>query len=116
MIWESLDAELKAIEAEGLTRRRRIVDSPCGPEMVADGKPVLAVSLAGAGFDVLTVEPPPAGHPFLSVLNRPNFIVTPHVAWASEQAMQTLWSQVVWNVETFLAGRPSHFISKCLID
>ncbi len=42
MIWESLDAELKAIEAEGLTRRRRIVDSPCGPEMVADGKPVLA--------------------------------------------------------------------------
>jgi len=42
MIWESLDAELKVIEAEGLTRRRRIVDSPVAPEMVVDGKPVLA--------------------------------------------------------------------------
>ncbi|HET7776595.1 MAG TPA: 8-amino-7-oxononanoate synthase [Azospira sp.] len=42
MIWESLDAELKAIEAEGLTRRRRIVESPCAPEMMVDGKPVLA--------------------------------------------------------------------------
>jgi glycerate dehydrogenase len=68
--------------------------------------------ISGAGFDVLTVEPPPAGHPFLSVLNRPNFIVTPHVAWASEQAMQTLWSQVVWNIENFHAGRPSHIVGK----
>lgn len=42
MIWESLDAELKAIDGEGLTRRRRIVDSPCAPEMVVDGKPLLA--------------------------------------------------------------------------
>jgi glycerate dehydrogenase len=68
--------------------------------------------IAGAGFDVLTVEPPPAGHPFLSVLNRPNFIVTPHVAWASQEAMQTLWSQVVWNIENFNAGRPSHIVGK----
>jgi glycerate dehydrogenase len=68
--------------------------------------------ISGAGFDVLTVEPPPPGHPFLSVLNRPNFIVTPHVAWASEQAMQTLWSQVVWNIENFHAGRPSHIVGK----
>lgn len=68
--------------------------------------------IAGAGFDVLTVEPPPPGHPFLSVLNRPNFIVTPHVAWASEEAMQTLWEQVVWNIENFNAGRPSHIVGK----
>jgi glycerate dehydrogenase len=68
--------------------------------------------IAGAGFDVLTVEPPPAGHPFLSVLNRPNFIVTPHVAWASQEAMQTLWGQVVWNIENFHAGRPSHIVGK----
>ena len=68
--------------------------------------------IAGAGFDVLTVEPPPPGHPFLSVLNRPNFIVTPHVAWASEEAMQTLWGQVVWNIENFHAGRPSHIVGK----
>src|SRR5258708_24163370 len=38
--------------------------------------------IAGAGFDVLTVEPPKDGHPLLDVL-RPNFILTPHVASTS---------------------------------
>jgi glycerate dehydrogenase len=68
--------------------------------------------IAGAGFDVLTVEPPPKDHPFLSILNRPNFIVTPHVAWASEEAMQTLWKQAVWNIENFHAGKPSHIVGQ----
>jgi glycerate dehydrogenase len=66
--------------------------------------------IAGAGFDVLTVEPPPPGHPFLSILNRPNFIVTPHVAWASEEAMQTLWKQLIGNIENFHTGRPSNVV------
>jgi glycerate dehydrogenase len=34
-------------------------------------------------------------------------IVTPHVAWASHEAMQTLWNQVVMHIENFHAGRPS---------
>jgi glycerate dehydrogenase len=68
--------------------------------------------IAGAGFDVLTVEPPPADHPFNEILNRPNFIVTPHVAWASEEAMQTLWKQLVNNVENFHAGRPSNIVGQ----
>ena len=66
--------------------------------------------IAGAGFDVLTKEPPVADNPLLTVLDRPNVIVTPHVAWASEEAMQTLWDQVVFHVGNFVAGKPSNVI------
>jgi glycerate dehydrogenase len=68
--------------------------------------------IAGAGFDVLTVEPPPPDHPFNEILNWPNFIVTPHVAWASEEAMQTLWQQLVGHLENFHAGRPSNIVGQ----
>src|ERR1700719_4289943 len=54
--------------------------------------------IAGAGFDVLTVEPPVHGHPLLDV-RRPNFILTPHVAWASDGAMQFLADQLIDNIE-----------------
>jgi len=64
--------------------------------------------IAGLGFDCLTSEPPAADSPLLSVLTRPNVIVTPHTGWASEEAMQTLWEQVVRHIENFHAGSPSN--------
>ncbi len=67
--------------------------------------------IAGAGFDCLTSEPPKADNPLLKVLGRPNVIVTPHVAWASNEAMQTLWDQVVAHIENFHAGRPSNRVA-----
>ena len=60
--------------------------------------------IAGAGFDVLSQEPPPASNPLLAV-RLPNFILTPHVAWASAGAMQTLADMLIDNVEAFEAGR-----------
>jgi len=42
MILDPLRDELASLEAEGLKRRRRIIDSPCTPECVVDGKPVVA--------------------------------------------------------------------------
>lgn len=62
--------------------------------------------IAGAGFDVLTKEPPRDDNPLLTILDRPNFILTPHVAWASEEAMQSLWQQVVDSIDAFLAKAP----------
>ncbi len=64
--------------------------------------------IAGAGFDVLTKEPPAADNPLLTVLDRPNVILTPHVAWASDEAMQALWVQVIEHVENFEKGTPSN--------
>lgn len=54
--------------------------------------------IAGAGIDVLSSEPPVAGNPLLE-LDLPNLIVTPHVAWASDAAMQTLADQLIDNIE-----------------
>jgi glycerate dehydrogenase len=66
--------------------------------------------IAGAGFDVLTIEPPRNGNPLLDV-RRPNFILTPHVAWASDGAMQFLADQLIDNIELWCGGTPQHLVS-----
>jgi glycerate dehydrogenase len=66
--------------------------------------------IAGAGFDVLTVEPPTNGHPLLDV-RRPNFILTPHVAWASDGAMQFLADQLIDNINAWASGKPQHLVT-----
>lgn len=66
--------------------------------------------IAGAGFDVLAVEPPREGNPLLE-LDLPNFILTPHVAWSSREAMQTLADQLVANIEAFVAGQPQNRVA-----
>jgi len=66
--------------------------------------------IAGAGFDVLTQEPPKDGNPLLDIRS-PNFILTPHVAWASQQAMQFLADQLIDNIEAFVANKPQHLVT-----
>lgn len=66
--------------------------------------------IVGAGFDVVTQEPLPAAHPFHAILSHPAFILTPHVAWASDEAMQALADQLVDNVAAFAGGRPRHVV------
>ena len=66
--------------------------------------------IAGAGFDVLSAEPPRAGNRLLD-LNLPNFILTPHVAWSSREAMQILADQLVENIEAFVAGSPRNRVA-----
>ena len=64
--------------------------------------------IAGAGFDVVSAEPPPVGHSLLdpALLKLPNFLLTPHVAWSSRPAMQALADQLIDNIEAFVAGTP----------
>lgn len=62
--------------------------------------------LSGAGLDVTVPEPPSADHPLMALLDLPNFILTPHVAWASQEAVQALADQLMGNVEAFVAGQP----------
>jgi glycerate dehydrogenase len=66
--------------------------------------------ISGAAFDVVSVEPPPADHPFMKLLDRPDFILTPHVAWASDEAMQGLADQLVDNIEAFVRGEPANVV------
>jgi glycerate dehydrogenase len=72
----------------------------------AVGPALKAGQIAGAAFDVTSVEPPPIDHPFMALLDRPDFILTPHVAWASAQAIQALADQLIDNIEAFVAGAP----------
>ena len=66
--------------------------------------------IAGAGFDVLTVEPPKNGNILLDP-TIPNLIITPHVAWASKEAMQVLADQLVDNIDAFVAGSPRNVVA-----
>jgi glycerate dehydrogenase len=67
--------------------------------------------ISGAGFDVLTNEPPDDDHPLLELLDMPNFILTPHVAWASDEAMQALADQLIDNIESFVRGEPRNVVT-----
>jgi glycerate dehydrogenase len=65
--------------------------------------------IGGAGFDVLTSEPPREGNVLLDLVSA-NFILTPHVAWASREAMQLLADQLIDNIEAFVAGSPQNVV------
>jgi len=69
-----------------------------------------AGTIAGAGVDVLTREPPVDGNPLLDP-TIPNLIVTPHSAWATHAARQRLMDQVAANIEAFAAGRPRNVVT-----
>ena len=62
--------------------------------------------IGGAGFDVLSNEPPRQGNPLLAA-DLPNLIVTPHIAWASREAMMSLANQLVQHLEAFVRGEPN---------
>lgn len=66
--------------------------------------------ISGAAFDVTTSEPPPVDHPFSRIMDRPNFILTPHVAWASHEAMQNLADQLIETVNLFWKGQPRNLV------
>jgi glycerate dehydrogenase len=63
--------------------------------------------IAGAGLDVLSVEPPPATNPLLSAKN---CVITPHIAWATRAARRRLLAITAANIAAFLAGRPQNVV------
>ena len=85
------------------TARGGLIDDHALIEALKSGR------LAGAGIDVLRNEPPREGNPLLEV-DLPNLIVTPHNAWASRQAMQTLADQLVDNLEAYISGSPQNLV------
>lgn len=104
------EAELQAMKPSALlinTARGGIVDEMALIRALKEGW------IAGAGFDVLTAEPPPADHPLLApeLLALPNFLLTPHVAWSSRPAMQALADQLIDNIEAFVAGSPKNRVA-----
>lgn len=57
--------------------------------------------IAGAALDVLSLEPPSLPNP---LINAPNCIITPHIAWATKEARERLLKETVENIKTFING------------
>jgi len=99
-------AELERMRSDAIlinTARGGLVDEAALADALRRG------IIGGAGFDVLSEEPPRKGNPLLD-LRLPNFILTPHIAWASNEAMQSLANQLIDNIEAFVRGEPRNLV------
>jgi len=88
-----------------------IINTSRGPLIVEED---LAEALTngkvyGAGLDVVTVEPLPNDNPLLGCKN---CIITPHIAWAPQEARKRLMDMAAQNLAKFLANTPIHVVSK----
>jgi glycerate dehydrogenase len=84
------------------TGRGPLVDEAALAEALNAGR------LAGAGTDVLSVEPPPADNP---LVRAKNCLITPHNAWGTRAARARLMRVAVDNVRAFLAHKPQNVVN-----
>ena len=100
-------AELRAMKPNAIlinTARGGLVDEAALAQALREGW------IGGAGFDVLSSEPPKAGNILLD-LRLPNFLLTPHVAWASDSAMRELADQLSDNIDAWAEGVPRNLLT-----
>ncbi|CAN5741646.1 C-terminal binding protein [soil metagenome] len=70
--------------------------------------------ISGAALDVLAAEPPESSNPLLSM---ENVIITPHVAFSSEEAVQDLQRDASQRVLEALSGEvPGHLVNPSVLD
>jgi glycerate dehydrogenase len=84
------------------TGRGPLVDEAALARALNDGR------IAGAGLDVLSVEPPKDGSPLFSARN---CLITPHIGWASREARVRLIQLVASNLQAFLNGSPVNVVN-----
>ena len=84
------------------TSRGPLVDEPALVEALNDGR------IAGAGLDVLCIEPPTGDNPLAQAKN---CYITPHIAWATREARARLLATATENVQAFLSGAPQNVVN-----
>lgn len=93
-------------EFEQMTRKPLIINTARGglvnERALVDA--LKAGQISGIGFDVLSKEPPSDDNPLLSVMDRPDVLLTPHIAWASLEARQEVWRQTIAHIDAFEKG------------
>ncbi|MBV9654919.1 MAG: D-2-hydroxyacid dehydrogenase [Acetobacteraceae bacterium] len=100
-------------EFEQMARRPLLVNTARGGIVQEDAlETALERGLvSGAGIDVTLPEPPPADSVIMRIARRPNVVLTPHVAWASDEARQTVADQLTAAIEAYVAGRPFNVVA-----
>jgi glyoxylate reductase/D-3-phosphoglycerate dehydrogenase len=89
------------------TARGQLVDEAALAEALRSGR------LGGAGLDVLSVEPPPAGHPLLST---PNTVLTPHLAGPTWQSWPRRFGNAYENITRVQRGERPQWVVQELAD
>jgi glycerate dehydrogenase len=86
-----------------------LINTSRGPLVVAQdlADALNAGTIAGAGLDVLSVEPPPPGNPLFTARH---CLITPHIAWATREARARLMGLAIQNLTAFLGGAPQNMI------
>ena len=84
------------------TSRGPLVDETALADALNSGR------IAGAGLDVLSIEPPRADNPLLTARN---CLITPHLAWGTRAARSRLLKIAVENVRAFLRGQPQNVVN-----
>jgi glycerate dehydrogenase len=84
------------------TSRGPLIDEAALAQALNEGR------IAGAGLDVLSIEPPVENNPLFTAKN---CYITPHIAWATRAARSRLMDAAVDNVRAFVAGKPKNVVS-----
>lgn len=71
--------------------------------------------IAGAGLDVLSKEPLEETNPLYEIKDSSKLIITPHMAWASDEARKRLVQSVADNIEAYRKGTPVNLVNKELL-
>jgi glycerate dehydrogenase len=93
-----------------MKKRALLINTARGPllDEQAVASALNSGQLAGLGIDVLSSEPPSADNPLLTAAN---VHITPHVAWATEEARRRLLDIAVANIKSFLTGEVSNRVN-----
>jgi len=110
------DATLNLIDAAALAKMKKsaiLLNLGRGPivsqEALADA--LEQGIIAGAGLDVLTVEPMEPGNPLLRIQDSSKLLITPHIAWATVEARQRCADEVAENIRAFLKGEKRNIVT-----
>lgn len=60
--------------------------------------------IGGAALDVFAVEPMEKDNPLLKIKNKEKLVLTPHIAWASVEARDRLFNDLIQNIKAFYEG------------
>ena len=110
-----LTAETKGlINLENLQKMKNaafLINTSRGPIVVDEdlAEALNNGTIAGAGIDVLSVEPPQKDNPLFTA---ENCIITPHIAWATKEARTRLLSIALENILAYITGNPTNIVNK----
>lgn len=110
-----LTPETKGLVNKALLGRMKktafLLNTSRGPIVVEEdlADALASGTIAGAGLDVLSMEPPETGNPLFKA---PDCIITPHIAWATLEARRRLMNMTVENLRAFVDGHPINQVNR----